>query len=449
MDKKWVKLLKEFQGKPAGEVVQLDAAKADTLVELSHAEAHEDPTAGIVEQAVGALDERIKQAAELAADAAFQKVTASLKGGNGSRRPHIQTHDNEQDDPKCGFKYFGEFAGAVRKHAVNRQTDDRLVKIEKAVEGVMVKAPTNYAAEAVGADGGYLVPTEFSNQLLRHMLGNESLLPRTRQIRTNGNSITIPKDETTPWGSDGVQVYWVAEGAQGADSKPKIGEIELKLHKLMAIVPVTNELLEDSGAISLDSYLNETTPERITEKVNGALINGKGAGQPLGVLNSPALKEVAKEAGQTADTVNTTNVLKMYAALPQSSKKSFVWLHHSTVLPQFGGLTIGTQPMFIPPGGIAAAPGGNLLGAALHQSEDCQVLGDKGDLYAIDFRNYVTVTKTTGIQTAMSLHLYFDRDMTAFRFVFRVAGQPWMKQAITQKNGGGTLSPFLVLAERA
>ncbi len=281
------------------------------------------------------------------------------------------------------------------------------------------------------------------------MLSPESLLPRTRQIRTNGNSITIPKDETTPWGSDGVQVYWVAEGAPGTDSKPKLGEIELKLHKLMAIVPVTNELLEDSSAISLDSYLNETTPERITDKVNGALVNGKGAGQPLGVLNSPALKEVAKEAGQTADTVVTANVLKMYAALPQSSKKSFVWLHHSTVFPQLGTLTIGQQPMFIPPGGMGAAPGGSLLAGPLNQSEDCQVLGDRGDLYAIDFRNYVTVTKTTGIQTAMSLHLYFDRDMTAFRFVFRIAGQPWMKAPITQKNGGGTLSPFLVLAERA
>ena len=33
----------------------------------------------------------------------------------------------------------------MRKHAVNRQTDDRLVRIGKAVDGVMVKATTNYA----------------------------------------------------------------------------------------------------------------------------------------------------------------------------------------------------------------------------------------------------------------------------------------------------------------
>ena len=34
-----------------------------------------------------------------------------------------------------------------------------------------------------------------------------------------------------------------------------------------------------------------------------AFISGTGAGQPLGILNAPALVTVSKETGQAADTI--------------------------------------------------------------------------------------------------------------------------------------------------
>ena len=44
-----------------------------------------------------------------------------------------------------------------------------------------------------------------------------------------------------------------------------------------------------------------------------ALLNGTGAGQPLGILNSNALVSVAKESGQDAATILAENIEKMYA----------------------------------------------------------------------------------------------------------------------------------------
>jgi hypothetical protein len=42
----------------------------------------------------------------------------------------------------------------------------------------------------------------------------------------------------------------------------------------------------------------------------------------------------------------------------------------------------------------------------------------------------------------------FGNDQTAFRIIQRVDGRPWIKSAITPKNGGNSLSPFVELTAR-
>ena len=67
----------------------------------------------------------------------------------------------------------------------------------------------------------------------------------------------------------------------------------------------------------------------------------------------------------------------------------------------------------------------------------------------MDWKSYRTITKAGGIETATSMHLWFDLGLTAFRAIFRVAGQPLVTKPITPNNGTATLSPFVVLDPRA
>jgi HK97 family phage major capsid protein len=46
--------------------------------------------------------------------------------------------------------------------------------------------------------------------------------------------------------------------------------------------------------------------------LDDAIINGTGAGMPLGVLNAGCLVSVTKESGQKADTIVAENAVKMY-----------------------------------------------------------------------------------------------------------------------------------------
>ncbi|MNC98378.1 hypothetical protein D3C83_163170 [compost metagenome] len=62
---------------------------------------------------------------------------------------------------------------------------------------------------------------------------------------------------------------------------------------------------------------------------------------------------------------------------------------------------------------------------------------------------YLSVTKGSGIRQDVSIHLFFDYDITAFRFVMRVGGQPWWDAAITRTGGQASRGFFISLGARS
>lgn len=345
----------------------------------------------------------------------------------------------------AGFRHLGDFANSVRLASMRSggELDPRLRNA----------AVTTYGNESVGADGGFAVPADFRTEILTKVFGEDSLLARTDRMQSSSNTLTIPTDETTPWQtSGGIQAYWTAEGATKTQSKPVLGETTLKLHTLATLVPVTEELLEDAPAMG--AYLNRKVPEKMDFKVSDAIVRGTGVGQPLGFLNSPALVTVAKESGQTADTVNVTNLAKMWGRLPVQSRRTAVWIMHPDAESQLPLMSLANQPIYLPAGGVSGAMYGNLWGRPVIPHQVAETVGDLGDVMLVDLAQYLTVTKTgngrdsNGLKTDVSIHLWFDQDMVAFRFTMRVAGQPWWTAATAQRDGSNTQSPFVVLEAR-
>lgn len=340
-------------------------------------------------------------------------------------------------DPKRGFKNFGDFAQAVANVGLNRGFDERL--------SMGAAAPTTYGNEGAGADGGFLVPPEYGREIWQMSLEEESFIPLTDNMPISGNSMVFPSDETTPWGTDGVRAYWEDEASVATQTKPKLNPNQMRLKKLTALVPVSDELLSDASG--LPAYLNRKVAESIRWKTNDAIVNGNGVGKPLGVFNADALVSQAKKSGQSADTIVAENVVHMFSRLINPGRG--VWLVNPDAYPQLPLLTIGDQPVYIAPNGLQSAPGGTLLGRPVILTDVCKTLGDKGDIQFINFGMYRTLTKAGGIETATSMHLYFDAAATAFRSIFRIDGQPVLKDAVTPPNSAKTRSGYVTLDERA
>lgn len=344
---------------------------------------------------------------------------------------------------KWGWNSLGEFAGAVRMASVNGgRLDTRL--------SVRMSTPTDYANEGVGADGGFAVPPDFRTQIMEKVMGEDSLLGRTDDYTTSGNTFTAPMDSTTPWGTTGIQAYWTGEGALKTQSKPVLENVTVKLNKLAALVPVTDELLEDAPA--MDTYLRRKVPQVMNYKVNYAILRGTGVGQPQGILNSGAVVSVAKVSGQTADTIVFENIRDMWGRLSADARANAVWVTNQDVESALSTMTFtpsgGTSiPVFMPAGGISGAGYSTLYGRPIINSEAVPAIGDQGDILLADFSKYLSVRKTAGPRADVSIHLWFDYDITAFRFVFRVGGQPWWDAPVTSGTGT-TRSPFVTLDER-
>lgn len=345
-----------------------------------------------------------------------------------------------EQDPRRGFASYGEFAISVLDVHRNHVIDPRL--------NIGAAAPATYGSEGVGVDGGHLIPAEFSRNIYHHSLDEDSFLPLTDNTPVTGNSMTFPSDETTPWGTTGIVARWEAEAAAAAPQKPNVKPRTLRLNKLMALIAVTEELQSD--AVALGSYLSKKTGSAIRWKTNDSIVNGTGAGQPAGIASAGALVSQAKETSQTADTIVAANIAKMFGRMPASSISRAVWIVNNDAFHQLITMTVGNAPIWTPPAtGMVNAPSGLLLGRPLRLSQSCQTLGDAGDIYFVDLESYQTISKQHGIETATSMHLYFDANAVAFRVTFRVDGQPAIQSAITPANGSNTLSPFVTLAERA
>ncbi len=356
-----------------------------------------------------------------------------------------------EDRARWGFRNLGEFCMSVKDAVLTPSAiDPRLIANAAA---------STYGSEGTGADGGFAVPPEWKAQIMEMVAGEDSILAMTDQQQCSGNSITFPVDETTAWQTTGgVQAYWDSEAAAMAQSKPLLKDLTAKLSRITALVPMTDELLEDAAAMG--GYVGKKAGEKIDFKVTDAIINGTGVGQPLGIMNAPCRVSVAKVTSQVAATFHADNVATMMARLPSKSFGRSVWIMNQDVLPQVfklgfavttaAGTASGAGALYLPPQGLANSPPyGTILGRPVIITEACATLGTVGDVILADLSKYLTVVKASGLKSDVSMHLWFDQNLTAFRFVLRMNGQPWLSTAIARKNGSNTLSHFVSLDTRS
>jgi HK97 family phage major capsid protein len=347
------------------------------------------------------------------------------------------------------FRSLGEQLQAIAGVALSGREDNRL-KWESL-------APASGAAVAgVPSDGGYLIQKDFSTELLSRMneMGQVASRVRTINIGPNSDGLKLlAVDETSRatgsrWG--GVQVYWGAEADAATAKKPKFRQMELELRDLIGLAYVTNRLLQDASALA--SVFMQAFSEEMSFMKEDALVNGTGAGQPLGVMNCPAKISVAKETGQAAATVVYENINKMWSRLWARSRANAVWLINQDVEPALDtmSLAIGTGgvPVYMPPGGAADTPYGRLKGRPVIPVEYCQTLGTAGDIILADFSQVIAIEKG-GMQADSSIHVRFTTNENTFRFIHRYDAQPVWNSALTPFKGSATKSPFVVLDTRA
>lgn len=450
----------------------VDLANRTRAIQETAAAANRDLTADEHKTVVDLADEfdRVEGELELAERAQKMQDRTGASTGRRSDPPGLPEPQNSgnrqrqsnslqntvlrtpQERDRWGYNNLGEFAQSVVNMGRGMSPDPRIVQNA---------ALSTYSSEGIGADGGVAVPPEFKREIQQLVTSEDSILGRCDAQPTSSNMVIVPTDEDTVWGSSGgVRVYRRAEAGTMTQSKMALKDITVRVEELYALVPVTDGLLRDAPMLS--NFLSTKAGQKIDFKITDEIINGTGSqGQCLGILNAPCLVTVSKESSQAADTILAANILKMYSRMPDRVRRNAVWLINQDVEEQLLSMNIAFKDRAGANNIAAGVSGligegqlrydqtnGTLQGRPIIATEACQTIGDKGDIILAYLPGYFAPYEAGGVRSDMSMHLWFDQGMTAFRWTFRVGGQPWLSAAIARKNGSNTLSHFVTLEAR-
>lgn len=373
---------------------------------------------------IKALSDRVNQMIEL-----IEKMPALKSAG-------YTTDDGGAADPS--HKSFGDYLLAIRRNDTKRLN---------AVYGA-----TKDMAEGAGATGGYLVPSEFHNDLLRVMGEQSPIYSRVRKqpVSTDAGEFPALDHFVAPTAGSGdtaaaagVKTKGKTEGATLDETAPTFTSLEYRIYKVGGYVEVSNELISDSPQ-SIEALLRSLFAIAIGSKNERNILFGTGAGEPLGILNAPCTVGVTTA---TNDTFAYADVLSMWARFRAVSGGTPVWIAHPSLIPQIGTLAVAAGSPVVWAGNLAAGQPSTLLGYPILFSEHMNQW-KTNDMLLADLGAYIMFERQA-LSIAYSEHAAFTSDKGTWRFTARNDGKPWLKDKISLAQPGAayTVSPFVYHAD--
>lgn len=143
----------------------------------------------------------------------------------------------------------------------------------------------------VTGNGGNLIVETYASEFL-DLLWNNTILDKVgvRFMPTSTGNLTIPKILS------GVAAGYVNEGGTIATSTITFGKIRLSVKKLMALIPISNDLLRYTS-VNVDAILRDQLLKQLAQVADYAILYGKGGEyEPRGIVNTEKLiKEAATQ----------------------------------------------------------------------------------------------------------------------------------------------------------
>lgn len=132
----------------------------------------------------------------------------------------------------------------------------------------------------------------------------------------------------------GATAYWKAAGAEGTESTPTFGRLDMKAETLICLVDVDLELDEDS-MVSLGNYLASEFAYAIAYKEDQAAFIGDGSptyGGITGILNSDRVTIVDMGSGDTGfANLSYDDLVDLEANVWEGALVNAQWLMHRTI----------------------------------------------------------------------------------------------------------------------
>jgi len=328
--------------------------------------------------------------------------------------------------------------GVSDRKALNEKTREIVKALFRNDNAVLSK----YLGTTTNASAAFLVDSEMATEIQR--LSTEYGVARRemRVVTLSKHTLDIPTALTD------VTVNWTDEAAVKTSSIPTFARPSLSLKKITAIVPFTDELLEDEE-FDLFQYVSENVAEKMAEKEDLAFFTGDGTsifGSFTGLLADTTVNEVVL-TGTTFASMTADDLLDMQDSTHSGALANGKYYMHRSIKSHIRTLK-DTQGLYVYQAPSAADPA-TVWGKPVVFVEVMPAISDSaadtsfvlfGDLKRAAWLG----TKASGMTMAVSTEAsvrnvannadinLFTQDMTALRFVERIGYVVVLAGAITK-----------------
>lgn len=218
------------------------------------------------------------------------------------------------------------------------------------------------------ANGGYLAPEEFGNELIKLLREYSPIRQYARVVNVSASEIKYPRRVT------GTAATWVAEIEDRTESGMTFEQITLTPHELATFTDVSNQLLADNS-YGLEGELLADFAESFGITEGLAFVKGTGVGQPKGIMTVTGIKTLKTGVAAAFPAANPADVLiGMYHELATTHAANGVWIMNRKTLGTIRQWKDGTgRYLVLDP--ISAGGASTLLGRPIVEVPDMDDIG--------------------------------------------------------------------------
>lgn len=342
-------------------------------------------------------------------------------------RNQIPGPDPVERKDSFGFNSLAEFVSAVRFG----DTQGRLDSIR------------NDLSMGVSESGGYAVPEQFRDDLLR-LKGEVAIVRPRANVFEPGtppdSKITIPAFSQGDKGAHGgVEVHWIGEGGAKPKTDANLEEVSLEPQEVAAHMVATDKLLRNWG--SANGFITKLLTDAMISAEDTAFLKGDGVGKPNGVIDAEGRLLVPR---QTANQVTFLDVVTMVSKLPPESVSNALFTASQSLLPTLSTMTDQNGKYIFIQGDASKGIPTTLYGIPLRFTGKVNTVGKTGDLVLVDL-DYYLIKDGSGPFIAASEHVHFINNKTVIKCFWNVDGKPWVKTPLTLEDEETKVSPYVVL----
>ena len=369
-----------------------------------------------------------EELAEMIKKQTIEALTPYLK----VQRPEAE--EEEVKDKKI-FSSFGDFIKSI----VLKDAND-----EKAI-AKMLEYRTKTLSMDSDPQGGYLVPEQFSKDLLK-VASEDGIVRSLATVIPAGSpspdaELNIPVlNQAGAAEKDffsGVWFTWTNEGGAKADKEPDFDTIKLAPEEYAASTILTDKIIRNAGA--LEGYVKAVYQRAQVAFEDYYFLRGNGVNQPLGVIGSPPYIEAARAV---INQIAFADIIDMMMHILPGCNP--IWVISRSCYAMIVNLSDTAGNSIYKPGDTSKGIPDKLMGHSIKWTWRVPALGTVGDISLCDF-SYYLIKDGYGPAFDTSKHVHFLSNKTVLKMFSNVDGQPWLNGTITAEDDATEVSPFVGL----